>query len=302
MLATATHDHKRGEDVRARLYLLSEISGQWEDAVRRWSSHNKALKTTGAPDANLEYLLYQVLVGAYPLPLSRALAYALKAAREAKVNTSWLHPDPGFELALRGFVGGILADQVFVADLEAFVAPLLAPGWRTSLAQKLICLTAPGVPDVYQGTELWDLSLVDPDNRSPVDFELRAQLAGEIDTVGPEQAWERAAEGLPKLLVVARALRLRQRRPDLLAPGARYEALSVTGPKERHLVAFARAGGAVTLAPRLLIGLGDAWGETSVNLPPGRWRDEFTGEVWEGGQQALSGLLARFPVGLLVRQ
>jgi len=222
-----------------------------------------------------------------------------KAAREAKLRTSWTSPDQAFEAALRGFVTATLSDAGFCADLDRFVRPLLEPGWVNSLAQKLIALTAPGVPDLYQGSELWDLSLVDPDNRRPVDFELRRRLLAEVPGLTAEAAWARRAEGLPKLLVVARALGLRRRRPEIFREGAAYERLTVTGSRAEHLVAFARGAGAVTLAPRLLIGLAGDWADTTVRLPAGEWRCELTGRSTAGGEQPVGALLSDFPVSLL---
>ncbi|MDQ4068680.1 MAG: malto-oligosyltrehalose synthase, partial [Actinomycetota bacterium] len=172
LLASSTHDTKRSEDVRARIGLLSEIPDQWAAAVRRWAAMTARHKRDGMPDRNAEYLLYQVLVGAHPLDEDRAVAFMEKASREAKQHTSWIDPRPAYDEALAGFVREVVGDPAFAADLAAFAAPLVGPGRVTSLAQLLLKLTSPGVPDVYQGTELWDLSLVDPDNRRPVDYDL----------------------------------------------------------------------------------------------------------------------------------
>ncbi|HEX6547727.1 MAG TPA: malto-oligosyltrehalose synthase [Candidatus Dormibacteraeota bacterium] len=299
MLSTSSHDTKRSEDVRARLALLSEIPEAWLEAVLRWSRHNDRHRRGDLPDRNAEYLLYQVLVGAHPLPVDRAVAYMEKASKEAKVHTSWVAHNPEYDAALRAFVEGVLGDEAFVADLAAFVRPLVLPGWMTSLSMKLIALTAPGVPDVYQGTELWDLSLVDPDNRRPVDFELRQRLLDELPGIDAEAAWRRLEEGVPKLLVVQRALQLRRQRPEAFAGG--YHPLPVRGARAEHLVAFARADSVVTLAPRLLIGLVGGWADTVVELPDGHWRDVMTGREFEGGEVAVDHVLDEFPVGLLVR-
>jgi (1->4)-alpha-D-glucan 1-alpha-D-glucosylmutase len=185
MLATSTHDTKRGEDVRARISVLSEIPRQWADAVQRWSAMNAPRRRNGAPSRNDEYLLYQTLVGAWPIDPDRLTAYMTKAAREAGVHTSWADPFAEYEDALRDFVAGTLGDRALVADLDAFLAPLLTPARVSSLSQTLIKCTAPGVPDFYQGTELWDLSLVDPDNRRAVDYERRRELLGRGMGVSP---------------------------------------------------------------------------------------------------------------------
>jgi (1->4)-alpha-D-glucan 1-alpha-D-glucosylmutase len=301
MLATSTHDTKRSEDVRARLALLSEVPDEWTRAVSRWSAMNARHRRADLPDRNAEYLYYQALVGAHPVPVERATAYMEKAAREAKRHTSWLAPNADYEAAVRGFVEGTLADEEFIADLAGFVRPLLMAGWMNALSMKLIALTAPGVPDLYQGSELWDLSLVDPDNRRPVDYELRARLLDEVEGgLTADEAWRRLDEGLPKLLVTHRALKVRAEVPAAFQ--GPYQPLAVQGPRSEHLVAFARDSQVVTLAPRLVIGLTGGWGATEVELPTGHWRDEFTGREFEGGQVPVDQVLEAFPVGLLVRR
>jgi (1->4)-alpha-D-glucan 1-alpha-D-glucosylmutase len=172
MLTLSTHDTKRSGDVRARLHLLSEIPEAWEGIVTRWGERNERHRSGGWPDRNAEYLLYQTLVGAWPIDAARAQAFMEKATKEAKVHTSWIDPRPDYDEAVAAFVAGVLADDAFVAELEGFLAQhrLIERGRMTSLAQTALLLTCPGVPDVYQGTELWDLSLVDPDNRRPVEL------------------------------------------------------------------------------------------------------------------------------------
>ncbi len=302
MLATSTHDTKRSEDVRARISLLSEIPEQWCDAVRRWSTHNERHRRDDFPDRNAEYLLYQTLVGAWPLDVERAAAYMEKAVREAKLHTSWTEPDAAYEQALRAFVEGVLADDEFQADLRGFVAPLIEPGWVSALSQTLLKLTAPGVPDLYQGAELWDLSLVDPDNRRPVDYELRRLLLRELAGAEPEAIWARRDDGSPKLWTIQRALALRGRRPDLFGERSTYLPLTAHGAEAGHVVAFVRGGGAVTIAPRLVLGVRGDWADTALELPSGTWRNEMTGDVVAGGEVALAEVLRRFPVALLSKE
>jgi (1->4)-alpha-D-glucan 1-alpha-D-glucosylmutase len=303
MLATSTHDTKRSEDVRARLDLLSEIPDGWAAAVRRWMSGNERhwQEMPGSlPDRSAEYLLYQTLVGAWPIGPERLWTYMEKAIREAKRKTSWTRPDPAYEAAVRGFAQGVLEDPAFTADLEAFVALLVAPGRVNSLAQILLKLTAPGVPDFYQGSELWDLSLVDPDNRRPVDYELRRRLLADLEgNPAPETILARANEGLPKLWLIRQGLHLRRRRPELFGRGSTYVPLPARGPRAEHAVAFTRCDEVVTVVPRLGMRWGGDWRETAVELPAGRWRNELTGEEVEGGAQPVATLLARFPVALL---
>jgi (1->4)-alpha-D-glucan 1-alpha-D-glucosylmutase len=302
MLATSTHDTKRGEDVRARLALLSEIPERWGGAVQRWAAINDHHRRGDSPDRNAEYLLYQTLVGAWPITAERVTSYMEKAAREAKAHTSWTAPRRTYEDALRGFIVDALADRPFVADLEAFVAPLVEPGRINSLAQTLVKLTAPGVPDLYQGTELWTLTLVDPDNRAPVDYTLRRRLLDELEDATPEEVWARIDEGLPKLWTIRQALGLRRRRPELFGAQADYRPLEALGSRARHAIVFMRGDGAITIAPRLVLGLGGQWGDTSLDVPSGRWRNELTGDVVSGGPLRLAELLRRFPLALLARE
>jgi len=294
MTTLSTHDTKRSEDVRARISLLAQVPAEWGDAVRRWSL---LAQRHGDVGGNLAYLLFQTFVGAYPLDPDRAVAHAVKAAREAKQRTSWLDPDDAYEATVARWVRGLLADAEFTSDLDAFVAPIVRHGRVASLAQKLLQLTIPGVPDVYQGCEVWDHSLVDPDNRRPVDYATRARLLAELDALTVEQVGERADEGLPKLLVTSRALRLRRDRPEAFAGS--YEPLDVTGAWADRVVAFCRGGDVVTVVPRLTVHVDD-WKDTAVALPEGLWRNVFTGEDVSGG--GLGELLARFPVALLERR
>ena len=300
MLASTTHDTKRSEDVRARLALLSETPERWAEAVRRWSEHNHRHRQGALPDGPTEYLLYQTLVGAWPMDEVRLTAFLEKAMREAKRHTSWTAPDERYEQSVMAFARALLHDQAFRSHLEAFVAELVHPGRLNGLAQTLIKLTAPGVPDVYQGTELWDLSLVDPDNRRPVDFALRRRMLAELEQLAPEAIVERMDEGLPKLWVVRQALRARRLRPQSFGPAGTYRPLSAQGSMADRLVAFARGEDVVVAVPRLVMGLADGWGDTALELPSGDWRDLMSGDVWSGGPVPIAALLGRFPVALLV--
>ena len=260
MLTLSTHDTKRSGDVRARISLLSELPHEWESAARLWAERNKGYKHNDLPDANAEYLLYQTLVGAWPIDAARAGAFMAKAAREAKVRTSWTDPDAEYDDALARFVSAVLADDGFVTDLEAFLAEhaLVERGRVNSLAATTLLLTCPGVPDLYQGTETWDLSLVDPDNRRPVDYGARRSLLDALAGAGPQEALARADEGGPKLWLIRRLLDHRRRHPGAYGPGSGYEPLLVSGPKAGHAVAFTRTGGLAVVVPRLLVGLGGA--------------------------------------------
>ncbi len=345
MTASSTHDTKRGEDARARINVLSELPREWRSAVTRWRRLNRRHKpeTDGgrAPDANEEYLLYQTLIGAWPaeglsaeeLPafIERVQAYLLKAVKEAKVNTSWINPISPYDAAVQTFVAAILQGgeaNPFVRDFLPFQRRIARAGMVNSLAQTLLRLTAPGVPDIYQGSELWNLSLVDPDNRRPVDFAARAEALAALAVPAEAERAARAAgllaawpDGWVKLYLTHRALTLRQERPALFLEGA-YRPLEAEGIRRDHLCAFARVLGndaAIAVAPRICARLarepdglpvGEAvWGETILLLPAGvpgtRFRDRLTGAEIEpvsaGGRVALAAgqVLATFPVALL---
>jgi (1->4)-alpha-D-glucan 1-alpha-D-glucosylmutase len=302
MLASTTHDTKRSEDVRARLALLSEMPQRWSESVWRWCAHNERYRSDSLPDRNTEYLLYQTLAGAWPIDPDRVTAYMEKAVREAKTRTSWTRIDEAYERSVRDFVLAVLGDEAFCADLAGFVDELVLPGRINSLAQTLVRLTAPGIPDIYQGTELWDLSLVDPDNRRPVDFERRRSLLREVKSLSPEDVMAGMDEGLPKLHLVRCALHTRAGRPELFGEGSSYRPLKVSGAEENRVISFMRGEGAVTVVPRLVLGLDGDWKDTSLELPAGVWSNVLTGEDFTGGQAPLGRLLKRFPVALLLRK
>ncbi len=302
LLASSTHDTKRSEDVRARLSVLSEIPELWEATARRWMERNSVHRRRDMPDRNAEYLLYQTLVGAWPIETERVAAYMEKTAREAKAHTSWTSPDAEYEHALLAFAGAIMLDADFVASVESFVAEVTHAGRVNSLAQTLIKLTAPGVPDIYQGTEIWDLSLVDPDNRRPVDFALRERLLSESAPVGAAEALERMDEGVPKLWLIQKVLRLRRERPEAFGAGSSYHPVPVRGVHSDNVVAFARGDTVVTVTPRLVMSVREGWGGTEVEVPAGEWHDVLAGAPFSGGPVRMQDLTAHFPVALLVRR
>ena len=339
--ATATHDTKRGEDARARLYVLSEMPEAWGRAVLRWTRLNAPHRgeTAGgpAPGANMEWMFYQALAGAWPAGLGpddasgegagqlaslrdRMLACMEKTVREAKLRTSWTCPDEAYERAVAAFVSAVLSPETgrnFLRDFVDTCRPLWLAGAVNSLAQLALKLGAPGVPDFYQGSELWDLSLVDPDNRAPVDFDRRQRMvdAGCGDRPAAVLAdWE---SGAPKLALTVAGLRMRAEHPALFAEGG-YTALLASGERSRHLVAFARtldSESAVVAVPRFVLSLMKGadrplvppacWGDTAILLPAalrGRpLRDRITGMVHRTPQALRAAdLFARFPVALLV--
>lgn len=289
MTALSTHDTKRGEDVRARIDVLAETPGDWAETLRGL----RRLAPVG--DGSFENLLWQAVVGAWPASRERLHAYAEKASREAGNSTTWTEPDEVFESRVHAAVDAAFDNAEVAALLERVVGRLAGPGWSNSLSMKLLQLTAPGVPDVYQGSELWEQSLVDPDNRRPVDFAERRRLLAELDggTLPPVDA-----TGAAKLLVTARALRLRRDRPELFGG---YTPVRANGSAATHLVGFDR-GGAITLATRLPVGLAarGGWGATTVDAGAAPVTDILTGRRFDGGPLPVSEVFGRYPVALLV--
>ncbi len=292
MTTLSTHDTKRSEDVRARLFALSELPDEWGGHVVAWRAATSAYRPDEL-DANTEYLLWQTLVGAWPLDAERLSAYLEKATREAKRFTTWTEPDHGYDDAVHSFARAVLADSQVMTDLAAFV-DRLHPVFRANvLGQKLVALTMPGVPDIYQGCDLVDLSLVDPDNRRPVDFADRRDRLARLDYGGGPADLDDE-----KLLVVSRAVRLRRTHPEWFGDDAGYAPVMTTTP---HALAF-RRGEAVTVATRLSVGLerSGGWAKHTVELGEGPWRDELTGRTFDGGAVPLATLLDPLPVALLV--
>ena len=286
MTTLSTHDTKRGEDVRARITVLAEEPGRWEQAL------DELLRLVPVPDPAFGSLLWQAVLGAWTpdhlpdLP-ERLHGYAEKAMREAGDHTTWTEPDEAYEAAVHAAVDAVFASDEVRAVLTDLAARIDAPAQANSLAAKLLALTMPGVPDVYQGSELWETSLVDPDNRRPVDFDHRAAvLAGTAED-----------DAAAKLHVTCSALTLRRERPELFTG---YTPVSATGSAAGHAVAYDR-GGAIPVVTRLPVGLEAAggWGDTALDLPPGTWHDVLTGLDTDG---RLADLLAVHPVALLVRK
>jgi (1->4)-alpha-D-glucan 1-alpha-D-glucosylmutase len=303
MTTLATHDTKRGDDVRSRLAVITEEPRRWRLLMRRWARRNAQFKTGNLPDRNTEYFLYQTLIGAWPISLERLTAYMEKAAREAKQQTSWTQQNKEFEDALRSFIERLLGSQQFIVELEEFVGRLKTPGRINGLAQTLIRYTAPGVPDTYQGGELWDLRLVDPDNRGPVDYDVRLSMLAELRAgMGVEEIMKKMDCGMPKLWVTHCALTLRRSRQEWFGADAGYAPLSVEGPRRDHVIAYLRGGNVATCAPRWNARLNGSWSSTALTLPAGRWRNVLTGDIVAGGSVRMQALLQRFPVALLARE
>ena len=333
MLATATHDHKRGEDVRARLAVLSEIPKEWKRAVKRWLELNTPHRRRGdapMPSPGDEAMLYQMIVGAWPTDeldlrdyTERLAGWQLKALREAKLATDWTAPNLEYEDAARSFLYTIMADDAFVSEASAFARRIGPAGAVNGLTQTLLKLTVPGVPDFYQGAEFWDLSMVDPDNRRPVDFMRRlAALKADASPIALAARWR---DGRVKQAVIRRALALRGEVPELFARGE-YRPLEVSGSLAAHVVAFLRSHGdahCMVVAPRLagrLLGLPDTANGTSITIPAEVWQstalhlpkhvgerrlrdrisDRHLGPFEQ--QTSIASILAAFPVALLTTE
>lgn len=341
LLATSTHDTKRSEDVRARLNVLSEIPARWDRAVRLWQRLNRKFKTAvndlSAPDTRDEYLLYQTLVGAFPFQfgddtarqsfLQRMQDYMVKALREAKRHSSWLSPNEDYEQAMRDFTTQILTpDGLFLRAFLEFQAPLARAGAFNSLSQTLLKMTVPGVPDFYQGTELWDFSLVDPDNRQPVDYAKRQQLLNSLRPVNEpdapllaEELLRNLKDGRVKLFVTSQTLNFRRKHRELFASG-QYLPLQGVGARARHVVSFARLikqQAVIVVATRFFTSLlteaetptgSRVWDDTAIQMHAelrGCYRDIFTGSricIPDAGKELrLAQVCEQLPFALLER-
>jgi (1->4)-alpha-D-glucan 1-alpha-D-glucosylmutase len=311
MTTLSTHDTKRQEDVRARLAVLAEIPGEWGEKVADWRDRAISPRDFGsfepAVDADTEYFLWQTFVGAWPLSGYRLTEYLTKAVREAKRHTSWTSPDTDYEAAVHSLAGHILSDADLVADIREFIDDISPDAMVASLGAKLVQITMPGVPEVYQGCELGGLSLVDPDNRRPVDFGRRRRMLAGLDS----GELDLSARDSRKLLVTSRALRVRRDHPDwFTGDSAGYRPLAAEGPAAEHVLAFQRGGptpphgGAVTVATRLPAGLRrrGGWADTALAFPDpeATWRDVLTSTMYRGEKALLSELTRRLPVALLV--
>jgi (1->4)-alpha-D-glucan 1-alpha-D-glucosylmutase len=343
LLATSTHDSKRSEDVRARINVLSEIPSEWYRAIRLWSGlnlrHKVSVAGADAPSAREEYLFYQTLIGIWPMKdpgpqereelAARLRTYMRKALREAKIHSSWISPQTAYEDAVEGFVRATLersADNRFLTEFAAFAGAIVQAAIWNSLSQTLLKICSPGIPDFYQGSELWDFSLVDPDNRRPVDYSLRRRLLNQLHTLEAQgaasllkQLTQEPADGAIKLYVTSRALQFRKANHDLFARGA-YIHLRAAGERQNHAIAFARAHEgrtAIAVAGRFFMALGadkrppvgeEAWGDSVLQLRKdsgGAFRDVFTGRIVEVEKRngkytlPLAGVFTHLPVALL---
>ncbi|MDZ7723646.1 MAG: malto-oligosyltrehalose synthase [candidate division KSB1 bacterium] len=301
LLTLSTHDTKRSEDVRSRLNVLSEIPDQWISAVRDWMQKNAQYKQNEYPDFNTEYLFYQNLIGAWPVDKQRMLDYMQKAIREAKVYTSWTDQNEEYEKAVVDFIEQVYADKSCIKNIESFVDDIKTAGYMNSLAQTLLKCTAPGIPDMYQGTELWDYSLVDPDNRRPVDFQRRAKLLKSCNKLNAAQALAHLQDGTVKLWLIRRVLKIRSQYSKEFANGG-YTPMQVEGEHKDSFIAYRRGTRIVVLVPRWWMTNKGEWPETRFTLPEGDWQNALTDEIRQGGSYAVQELLATFPMACFIRE
>jgi (1->4)-alpha-D-glucan 1-alpha-D-glucosylmutase len=345
--ATSTHDTKRSEDVRARINVLSEIPDEWERAIWRWHHLNDPLRVTiegtEVPDSNEEYLFYQTLLGTWPISgldciqykryVERIQDYLLKASKEAKVKTSWISPNHDHDRGLVEFVQAAMrpgSDNRFIADFAAFAGRVATAGMLNSLSQVLLKIASPGVPDFYQGNELWDLSLVDPDNRRPVDYAIRQSMLAELTRAAAseplaltKELFERPDDGRIKMYLTCRALGWRRKHARLFRDGA-YVPLEGAGRRAHHLIAFGRGSNehhVIIAAGRFFTGFGmlprgaageSAWSDTFLSVPPNLLQeyyvDLFTGQTVradcerDAQQLCVSEIFAHMPVSILIPQ
>jgi (1->4)-alpha-D-glucan 1-alpha-D-glucosylmutase len=295
MTTLSTHDTKRGEDVRARITALAEIPDVWQAAL------DELLALVPLPDPGFASLLWQAVLGAWPAERGRLHGYAEKAMREAGDRTTWTGPDEEYEAAVHAAVDAAYDNTGVGKVLTDLLDRVAAPGWSNALTAKLVAITMPGVPDVYQGSELWEQSLVDPDNRRFVDFNARTDLLGALREGGGTTLTPAVDDpGAAKLAVTRAALTLRRDRPELFTT---YAGLTASGSAADHVLAFDR-GGAITVATRLPIGLAakGGWDDTTLSLPAGEWRDEVSGRVIPGSPDVpLAEILTDLPVALLTK-
>jgi (1->4)-alpha-D-glucan 1-alpha-D-glucosylmutase len=328
LLATSTHDTKRSEDVRARIAVLSEMPEEWARAVRRWQAmnrkHRREIDGELAPDANEEYMLYQNLIGAWPMEgltpenraefITRIQDYMIKALHEAKVNSSWLEPNEAWDGAVRDFVAAILSEargNRFPASLSAIATRVAEAGAINSLTQTVLKVTSPGVPDFYQGSELWDFSLVDPDNRRPVNYALREERIQSLDHAEPRELLEHWRDGRLKMFLIQRLLHFRRQHPGVFDSGS-YSPVPAEGTFADRVVAFRREHEGremLVIVPRLTGELafpatGEVWSDTRIatNGHSARWRDLLASREFAGGDLALREVFSTLPFAVLVSE
>jgi (1->4)-alpha-D-glucan 1-alpha-D-glucosylmutase len=300
LLTTTTHDTKRSEDARLRVTALSELAEEWIEVVQHWSEVAHATTPGPKPDRATEYLLWQTLIAAYPITEQRLTMFLQKAMREAKVHTSWSNPNASYENAVLSFARGAIANPEVMGAVVAFVEKILPIAYRSSLSQTLLKLTACGVPDIYQGAELWDTRLTDPDNRGHVEFTELARILERCSRATAPEVLSDFESGAPKLWLIQKVLELRRKQPEWFGSAAPHLPLHAMGVQAARTVAFRRGQNVIVVAPRLwgnLLAAG--FGDTQLDLPPGTYQNLFEQDVSYCGRVDVGQLLSTFPVALL---
>jgi (1->4)-alpha-D-glucan 1-alpha-D-glucosylmutase len=311
MNATSTHDTKRSEDVRARINVLSEIPSEWSRSLKRWL---RWFQSEPAPDVNEQMLIYQAMLGAWPIEADRLKQYATKALREAKTHTNWLNANTEYESKVSAFIDALYGEQVFMNDFKRLHRRVAWFGALSSLAQVVLKIASPGVPDFYRGTEVWDFSLADPDNRRPLEFVSRMAMLDQLQKGRLlDELLRNWSDGGIKMFMTWKGLTWRSNHPALFQQG-RYIELKISGSRQDHVVAFARRlknQWCIAIVPRLMVKIsrfgmlpigGRVWKDTTVELPPDappRWQNVFTGEM-SFTPLRVSEIFKTLPFGLLV--
>lgn len=312
LVTTSTHDTKRGEDARQRLNVLSEAPAQWQALVQDLDAALKTLppgalpelrgggmRGSDEPGAADRYVFYQTVVAAWPLEVSRAIEYMRKATREAKIHTSWSAPDEHYEACLEQFITKALESSTFRDRVEAFIADIDPAAVRNSLAQTVLKLTAPGLPDIYRGTEVFSYSLVDPDNRRPVDFAALGQQIAAVQSRPFEPGWLDAEPDLAKLWLVQKTLAVRREQAAAFSQAGSYAPIMATGPEQDRVIAYLRGENVCVVATRWFRrGLAV---DAVIELPEGEWQNQYSGDVFSG-RPTVAAVLGGLPAALLVRQ
>lgn len=300
LLTTTTHDTKRSEDARLRVSALSELTEEWSAAVKRWSELARANLEESGPDKATEYLFWQTLVASYPISEQRLTNYLQKAMREAKQHTSWSNQNAAYEATVLSFARSAISNPEIIAEITSFVERLLPIAQRSSLSQTLLKLTCFGVPDIYQGSELWDTRLTDPDNRNRVDFTEYSSVLERCRDATAQDVLTDMDSGAPKLWLIHRVLRLRRERPEWFGSEAAHLPLYAIGSQSSRIIAFRRGANVVVVTPRLWGGLlAQGFGETHLDLPPGTYQNLFQPDASYTGRVDVAQLLSSFPVALL---
>ena len=300
MLTTSTHDTKRGEDVRARINILSEIPDKWISQVQKWLKINKDHTNKGLADKNTEYFLFQTLVGTWPISKERILKYMIKAVREAKVNTNWASPNKYYENRLEEYINRIFENKEFISSLEGFIAELIEYGRINSLAQITLKLTSPGIPDIYRGTEVWNNSLADPDNRRPFSINERKSILKRIEKMDCQSILEAYDEGLPKMFIIKKILEIRKKDFSFNSRDS-YREIRASGTCSDNVLSYIRGKNLIVVVPRLLLKIKKQWKNTKLNLPKGEWINIFSEKTFPSGAISVENILKDFPVAVLKR-